>query len=302
MSTHDKPHAVIVANNGDCSLCNGTHYGTGIYHCPFECSRCAVNIEQCFEEGCPRNARWRAEQEAAERTRTKFAPSAERAINLGRLHELLALVPYDDVVFDSPAYRWVKDVAELLLELRKSALVTPSSERATNAAPPMAVEHGEQPAHSLTGGHGASSARSSPSAGAAVRSSAEYQLAERVLKSWDAQPVDDDSGFAEKVILARAYVAAVEAVVTPSASEPSNFLTDVCDQLFGCHLEPTGISFPDRTYRCSLCEREVPINAWVHAEHAEDCIIPKVREHLQKHRPKSVPPPSQARAEGGTAK
>lgn len=128
----DKPHAVIVANNGDCSLCNGTHYGTGIYHCPFECSRCAVNIEQCFEEGCPRNARWRAEQEAAERTRTKFAPSAERAINLGRLHELLALVPYDDVVFDSPAYRWVKDVAELLLELRKSALVTPSSVADTN--------------------------------------------------------------------------------------------------------------------------------------------------------------------------
>lgn len=47
--------------------------------------------------------------------------------------------------------------------------------------------------------------------------SAEYQLAERVLKGWEAAPVDDDSGFAEKVILARAYMAMVEATDRGSA-------------------------------------------------------------------------------------
>lgn len=39
--------------------------------------------------------------------------------------------------------------------------------------------------------------------------SAEYQLAERVLKDWEAQPMDDETGFGETVILARAYMAMV---------------------------------------------------------------------------------------------
>lgn len=43
----------------------------------------------------------------------------------------------------------------------------------------------------------------------AVRQSAEYQLAERVLKAWEAVPVDDN-GFGETVALARAYIAMVD--------------------------------------------------------------------------------------------
>lgn len=35
----------------------------------------------------------------------------------------------------------------------------------------------------------------------------EFELAERVLRDWEAQPFDDESGFAEKVILARALLA-----------------------------------------------------------------------------------------------
>jgi hypothetical protein len=51
------------------------------------------------------------------------------------------------------------------------------------------------------------------------RQSAEYQLAERILKSWEAQPYDDESGFAEKVILARAYMDLLK--LLPSAVSPS---------------------------------------------------------------------------------
>lgn len=40
--------------------------------------------------------------------------------------------------------------------------------------------------------------------------SAEYQLAQRILKAWEASPVDDN-GFGETVVLARAYMAMVEA-------------------------------------------------------------------------------------------
>lgn len=73
------------------------------------------------------------------------------------------------------------------------------------------------------------------------------------------------------------------------SSAIESFTTDVCEELFGCHVDTTGILFPERTYRCSICERGVPINGWVHAEHNEGCIIPKVREHLKKHRPACVP-------------
>ena len=40
--------------------------------------------------------------------------------------------------------------------------------------------------------------------------SAERELAERIIRAWEAQPYDDDSGFGEKVILARAFLALSE--------------------------------------------------------------------------------------------
>lgn len=45
-----------------------------------------------------------------------------------------------------------------------------------------------------------------------LENSGEYQLAHRIMRAWEAHPVDDASGFGEKVILARAYLAAIEAV------------------------------------------------------------------------------------------
>lgn len=60
-----------------CPLCSGEHFGS--FECPFRCERCKVNTGQCFEEGCPRSARWRAEQEAAEKTGTLFAASESRS-------------------------------------------------------------------------------------------------------------------------------------------------------------------------------------------------------------------------------
>ena len=48
------------------------------------------------------------------------------------------------------------------------------------------------------------------SAPALNRTAPEYQLAQRVLKEWEACPVDDN-GLGEKVILARAYTAVLEA-------------------------------------------------------------------------------------------
>jgi hypothetical protein len=63
----------------------------------------------------------------------------------------------------------------------------------------------------------------------ALRQSAEYQLAERVLKAWDAAPVDDN-GFGETVALARAYMGMV----------------DYC-----CEAE--GVSVPKDIYEGALC-------------------------------------------------
>lgn len=48
-----------VAPNGDCSLCGGTHYGST--SCPYQCSKCRVNVDPCIEEKCPKNARWAKE-------------------------------------------------------------------------------------------------------------------------------------------------------------------------------------------------------------------------------------------------
>ncbi len=45
--------------SSDCSLCGGTHYGS--HECPFRCDRCTVNTSSCFQDGCPRNARFQSE-------------------------------------------------------------------------------------------------------------------------------------------------------------------------------------------------------------------------------------------------
>lgn len=64
----------IVDDRGHCSLCEGTHYGTGPYTCPFQCDRCRVNTDQCFEEGCPRNARYKSETEEIDRRKSAASP------------------------------------------------------------------------------------------------------------------------------------------------------------------------------------------------------------------------------------
>lgn len=46
--------------------------------------------------------------------------TAPSAIKRTKVDSLLAAVPYDDVVYDTPAYRWMKDVAEWLAEVRQN--------------------------------------------------------------------------------------------------------------------------------------------------------------------------------------
>lgn len=72
----------------------------------------------------------------------------------------------------------------------------------------------------------------------------------------------------------------------PSAS---TFLTDVCDELFGCFIRPTGITFPEREYRCCACDEVIPVTSWVTAPHKDDCIVAKARDHLAQQRPERVP-------------
>jgi hypothetical protein len=66
-----------------CPLCGGTHYGST--ECPFRCDRCKVKTDQCFEEGCPRNARFAAENAAAN------APIREHITDIRQLAEEMAL-------------------------------------------------------------------------------------------------------------------------------------------------------------------------------------------------------------------
>ncbi len=79
------------------------------------------------------------------------------------------------------------------------------------------------------------------------------------------------------------------------AATEARFLTDVCEELFGSFLRHRG----GKLYMCALCDAAIPIDSWIHAEHARDCIIPKVREHLKCHRPACVPEP--ATADSGSA-
>jgi hypothetical protein len=59
------------------------------------------------------------------------------------------------------------------------------------------------------------------------------------------------------------------------------FTLRVCEELFGCHLEPA----PDGAHRCSCCESVVNIKNWVHAKHDEGCIIIDVRDYLALYMP-----------------
>lgn len=51
----EQPH---VASNGSCRLCDGTHFGLGLW-CPFRCDYCHCNTGTCDEAICPRNVRWK---------------------------------------------------------------------------------------------------------------------------------------------------------------------------------------------------------------------------------------------------
>lgn len=70
----------------------------------------------------------------------------------------------------------------------------------------------------------------------------------------------------------------------------NEFLTEVCDQLFGCFMERAYNDELGWHENCAICETVIDITKWVHAEHKPDCIINKVREYLKVHKPRSVPP------------
>lgn len=55
----------MIDKHGNCDKCGGVHFGSG-RDCPYRCERCTVNTEQCFQEGCPRNARFAAENAKAD--------------------------------------------------------------------------------------------------------------------------------------------------------------------------------------------------------------------------------------------
>lgn len=78
-------------------------------------------------------------------------------------------------------------------------------------------------------------------------------------------------------------VAALRAFARPEELRTSDFLTEVCDALFGCWIDPR-----DGADTCALCQKEIPIKGWVHAEHEPDCIINRVRDYLAQHKPASV--------------
>jgi len=79
--------------------------------------------------------------------------------------------------------------------------------------------------------HGANSYRDAP----------EYQLAERVLKAWEAQPFDDD-GFGDTVVLARAYMAMIEERQRgPNGKAPQRWHVFVA-------VDPRGNTYVDRDH------------------------------------------------------
>jgi hypothetical protein len=79
-------------------------------------------------------------------------------------------------------------------------------------------------------------------------------------------------------------------MATNTPLKTSDFLADVCEELFGCFVIEQGFS-AENAFICTCCGIAIDIKAWVHAPHYSDCIIPEVREYLKKHRPKCVPEP-----------
>lgn len=73
-----------------------------------------------------------------------------------------------------------------------------------------------------------------------------------------------------------------------SAMPASTFLTEVCDALFGSFLEHAGFVGNQYGYRCQHCARVIDVPDWIHAEHEADCLIPRVREYLAKHKPEAL--------------
>ncbi len=65
----------------------------------------------------------------------------------------------------------------------------------------------------------------------------------------------------------------------------NDFLLEVCEELFGCFIQPT----MDEGHECGCCERPMLLVGWVNAEHNEGCIIPRVRDYLATHKPECVP-------------
>lgn len=66
------------------------------------------------------------------------------------------------------------------------------------------------------------------------------------------------------------------------------FKIRLCEQLFGCHVIPAVTEDLERIFECACCEERIDIHAWVHAKHAEDCIINDVRDYLSMHKPECV--------------
>lgn len=68
------------------------------------------------------------------------------------------------------------------------------------------------------------------------------------------------------------------------------FLTKVCEELFGCFMHRAYDEDQIPYFMCALCEIEIDIGNYNWADHGENCIIPKVRQHLIEHKPECVPP------------
>jgi len=89
---------------------------------------------------------------------------------------------------------------------------------------------------------------------------------------------------------ARQRVDAAIRATAPSHTAPEaveSFTVEVCDALFGCFVCPA----EEDMFRCACCDWPIPITGWIHADHDEGCLIPRVRAYLAQHKPEAVPSP-----------
>lgn len=79
------------------------------------------------------------------------------------------------------------------------------------------------------------------------------------------------------------------AIAVSATLSSDEFMLALADELFGSFLQPTGIMFPEKEFRCCACEIVVPVRDWILAPHKQGCIVARARDYLVKHKPQSVP-------------